>query len=148
MLTISKMAFIVLLVACSKTLESGELLHEEQTGPYSQSVGDKLVEIVFNDDEFEVLWNAFNFEANPLDVDFEGFAILFAHTSESSTCPIEVEKMVLSDTGTDLFIDTVQKGSTCTSDAVPKTFVLKIERAKLEKVETIFFEGEPFDVEK
>ncbi|MGD6831110.1 hypothetical protein ACQCT5_03035 [Sutcliffiella halmapala] len=148
MLTISKMAFIVLLVACSKPLESGELLHEEQTGPYSQSVGDKLVEIVFNDDEFEVLWNAFNFEAKPSDVDFEEFAILFAHTSESSTCPIEVDKMVLSDTGTDLFIDTVQKGSTCTSDAVSKTFVMKIERAKLEKVETIFFEGEPFDVKK
>lgn len=150
MLIKSKMVFLLfifLLIACSKQLESGELLHEEQTGPYSQSVGDKLVEIVFNDDKFEVLWNSFNFEAKPLDVDFEEFAIVFVHTSESSKCPIEVDKIELSDTGTDLIIDTVQKGSTCTSDAVPKTFVLKIEKAKLEKVGIIYFEGEAFSLD-
>ncbi|MBM7619687.1 hypothetical protein JOC95_001539 [Bacillus tianshenii] len=142
MLRKSRMVFlllILLLVACSKQLESGELVHEEQTGPFSQSVGDKLVEIIFNLDDFEVMWNAFNFEAKPLDVDFEEFAIIFAHTSESSTCPVEVDKMVLVDTGSELTIDTVQKGSNCTSDAVLKTFVFKIEKDKLEKVEIIFF---------
>jgi hypothetical protein len=140
--------FIVLLIACSKQLESGELLHEEQTGPDRQNVGDKLVEIAYNDDEFEMLWNSFNFEAKYMNVDFEEFAILFAHTSESSSCPLEVDKILLSDTGTDLIIDTVKKGSTCTSDAVPKTFVLKIEKDKLGKVETIYFEGEAFLLDK
>ncbi|MGG3738923.1 hypothetical protein [Aeribacillus pallidus] len=36
---------IVLLMACSKQLESGKLIHEEQTAPSSQRVGGSTVDL-------------------------------------------------------------------------------------------------------
>jgi hypothetical protein len=136
---------IILLVACSKQLESGKLIHEEQAGPTSQWLGKKSVAEAYDDQTFEDLWNTFNIEKKRPQINWGKYAILFAYTLESS-CPKEIIRFQLSDGGKKLTIGTSQKGSTCDDIGFPKSFVFQIEKEKLSNVETLLFEGKSFDL--
>ncbi|MGG3736946.1 hypothetical protein [Aeribacillus pallidus] len=140
---IMMLLLIVFLMACSKQLESGKLIHEEQTTTSGQWVGGSTVIVAYNDKEFEDLWNSFNIEENRPDVNFDKDAILFAHTMENS-CPKQISKFQLSDDGKKLIIETSQKGSYCNDIGIPKLFVFQMEKDMLDRVETISFEGKSF----
>lgn len=132
------------LIGCSSKLVSGSLIHKEQTGPIGPEVGERAIEIAYTAEEYDALWEYFNFNKSRPEIDFDEAAIIFAHTMESS-CPIEIDKVEFGDDGTALYIETVQKGSTCATIGIPKTFVILIEKVKLETLEKVYFEGKPFD---
>jgi hypothetical protein len=143
-------AILILLVfsqiGCSSKLVSGSLIHDEQTGPRGPVAGERAIEIAYTAKELEHLWSDFNLNGNQPDIDFDESAILIAHTMENS-CPKDIERFELSDEGSRLSIETVPDGDGCDDIGILKSFVFKIEKSKLEKVKTVYFEGEPFDLE-
>ncbi|MEH7435899.1 hypothetical protein V7182_00260 [Neobacillus drentensis] len=136
---------IIFLMACSKQLESGKLIHEGQTGPNTQWMGKKSIAEAYDNQTFEDLWNTFNIEKKRPHINWGKYAILFTYTLESS-CPKEISRFQLSDGGKKLTIETTQKGSTCDDIGLPKSFVFQIEKEKLSNIETISFEGKSFDL--
>lgn len=134
------------LVGCNSKMESGSLIHDEQTGPKGPVAGERAIEIAYTEEELEHLWSDFNFNENQPDIDFDESAILFAHTMENS-CPKDIERFELSEDGTNLSIETVPDGDGCDDIGFLKSFVFTIEKSKLEKVKTVYFEGESFDLE-
>lgn len=138
---------IVSLTACNNQLEIGSLLYEEQTGPDIQNANYRVVEIAYDENQFEELWEVFNFKGRSDDVYYEEFATLFLHTIENS-CPKKITKVELNDDGSRLSILTTQKETNCDDYAISRSFVLKIEKEKLNDVESIYFEGQPFQLIK
>ncbi|TYS50961.1 hypothetical protein [Bacillus infantis] len=136
---------VLLMASCSKTdFEDGSLIHDEQTQSADQL--SKAVEVAYSEKEFAELGRIFNFEKELPSVDFEKSAILIAQTMENS-CPKEIEKLELDKAGEYLIIETVQKENTCNDIGIPRTFVFKLDKEKLEKVEMVMFEGEEFTLE-
>ncbi|MBM7619665.1 hypothetical protein JOC95_001517 [Bacillus tianshenii] len=135
------------LIGCSSKFVSGSLIHDEQTGPKGPVAGERAIEIAYTAKEFEHLWSDFNFNENQPDIDFDESAILIAHTMENS-CPMNIERFELSEDGTKLTIETAPDGDGdgCDDIGFLKSFVFTIEKSKLEKVKTVYFEGEPFDM--
>ncbi|MGD6831124.1 hypothetical protein ACQCT5_03105 [Sutcliffiella halmapala] len=133
------------LIGCNSKLVSGSLIHDEQTGPKGPVAGERAIEIAYTEKELEHLWRDFNFNENRPDINFDESAILIAHTMENS-CPKDIERFELSEDGTKLSIETVPDGDGCDDIGFLKSFVFTIEKSKLEKVKTVYFEGEPFDL--
>lgn len=133
------------LIGCSSKMESGSLIHDEQTGPKGPVAGERAIEIAYTEKELEHLWSDFNFDENRPDIDFDESAILIAHTMENS-CPKEIDRFELSEDGFKLSIETVPDGDGCDDIGFLKSFVFTIEKSKLEKVKIVYFEGEPFDL--
>ncbi len=140
------MLISVLLMGCdSKTnFEDGSLIHNEQT--QSAERLSMAVEVAVSEKEFAELWKFLNFDKDPPSVDFEKSAILIVQTMENS-CPKEIEKLELDKAGEYLIIETAQKENTCNDIGFPRTFVFKLDKEKLEKVEMVMFEGEEFSLE-
>jgi hypothetical protein len=134
------------LIGCSSKLVSGSPIHDEQTGPEGPEAGERTIEIAYTAEELEHLWSDFNFNENRPDIDFDESAILIAHTMENS-CPKDIDRFELSEDGSKLSIETVPDGDGCDDIGILKSFVFTIEKSKLEKVDTVYFEGEPFDLE-
>ncbi len=124
--------------------ENGSLIHDEQTAVDDQM--SRIVEVAFSEEEFGDLWNYFNFEEEHPSVDFEKSGIIVAQTTENS-CPKEIEKLEFDNGEENLIIDTMQKETTCDDIGLPRTLVFQVDKDKLEKVESIRFEGEEFTLE-
>lgn len=124
--------------------EHGSLIHEEQTTADDQM--SRIVEVAFSEEEFNDLWNYFNFEEEHPTVDFEKSGIIIAQTLENS-CPKEIEILKFDNTEENLIIDTMQKETICEDIGFPRTFIFQADKEKLEKVKTIIFEGEEFTLE-
>ncbi|MCA1035504.1 MULTISPECIES: hypothetical protein [Bacillus] len=144
-ITVIMLILVLLMASCSKTdFEDGSLIHDEQTQSADQL--SKAVEVAYSEKEFAELWKIFNFEKELPSVDFEKSVILIAQTMENS-CPKEIEKLELDKAGEYLIIETTQKETTCNDIGIPRTFVFKLDKEKLEKVEMVRFEGEEFTLE-
>lgn len=134
------MFIFFLLIGCNNSL-----IHDEQTAG-DDSVY-RTVEVAFSEDESDVLLDYFNFEEKHPSVDFEKSSVIFAQTYES-TCPKNINRIKFNKREENLIIDTVEKGNTCNDIAIPRTFVIEVDKEKLEKVEIIKFEGEEFTLDQ
>ncbi|MGD6858004.1 hypothetical protein ACQCVO_23490 [Bacillus infantis] len=144
-LAVITLILVLLMASCSKTdFENGSLIHDEQTQSAEQL--SMAVEVAYSEKEFAELWRVFNFEKELPRADFEKSAILFAQTMENS-CPKKIENLEFDKANEYLIIETAQKETTCEDIGIPKTFVFKIDKQKLEKVEMVRFEGEEFALE-
>lgn len=132
----------IALVACTKTdFKDGRLVHDEQT---SMGEGDRIVNLAYNEHQFIGLWDYYNFDGERPRLDFDDDATIFLQTGENS-CPKQVDGFELNDKGI-LLIDTVQKESNCDDIGLERTFVMQLEKEKLQEVKVIVFEGEEFEV--
>lgn len=137
--------FSVSLIACSNQLPSKSVIHSEQTGPVDHSIGSRLVKIADRTETLDDLWGEFNLEGKAPTINFDESTILFLHTIESS-CPKRVKKMEWNEDESILTLHTTTQSDNCNDIGIPRTFVLELEEVKVRKLDTVVFEGEPFNI--
>ncbi|GGM24411.1 hypothetical protein GCM10011351_07710 [Paraliobacillus quinghaiensis] len=128
-------------MACGQQIENGIVLHNERTAPDDPFSGNKIVGIMDDKDDFINSWDSFNFEKDRPNVDFEEGAIIFAHTTENS-CAKDINQLEISDNR--LLIDTDQESGPCDDIGYQRTFIIQLDKEKLENVKTVVFENEEF----
>jgi hypothetical protein len=112
-----------------------ELLTSEKSYP-EEAVGDQILELAENQEEFEELWARFQIEASGdvSDVDWDSSVVLFAGTGESGGCPLVLEDVSFDKDERIIRLAAemdVPEDTMCTMDWTPRVFVIAMDSAYL-----------------
>ncbi|MBA2175432.1 hypothetical protein H0266_11050 [Halobacillus locisalis] len=145
------LTFVLSLVAgCSLGTEDAEVIASEKTWPPNfNEVAFKreetpyfrfLVDKAMDQSEFEQIWKSYGFKGERPTVDFEQNGVVFIGVQESGSCPYEIQNIDFASASKTISTSLKSSGGTCTSDATPRTFVLEVEKDKLQKVENVLID--------
>jgi hypothetical protein len=112
-----------------------ELLITDKTYP-EEEIGEEILELAENEDEFQELWDWFQLEGDddhPA-VDWDSQVVLFAGTGESSGCPLILEDVTFDEEERFIAVAAtrdVPEDTMCTMDWTPRVFVIALDTEML-----------------
>lgn len=122
-------------IASEKTLP--ENIHEvgfvRETGPQFEYMVKKAV----NSSEFEQTWDLYGFENKLPNINFKEKDVFFIGVYESGSCPYKIENVELSYDNKTITLPLSEPEGNCTSDATPRTFVIRVDKETSEKIENV-----------
>jgi hypothetical protein len=112
-----------------------ELVTSEKTYPQAE-IGETILELAENPDEFGELWTWFEFDpADPVpELDWENRVMLFVGTGESSGCPLVLDSITFDSDERLISVGAskdVPEDTMCTMDWTPRMFVLLLDNEYL-----------------
>ncbi|WP_409271934.1 hypothetical protein V1499_19870 [Neobacillus sp. SCS-31] len=97
-----------------------------------------LVKKAVNQIGYLKMWRHFKLDTTGIQaVNFQKNAVIFIGTYESGSCPYKIREAVFRNGGEELSIQLAAESGVCTTDATPRTFVIKIEKDASEKLRNL-----------
>jgi len=125
----------VQLIAAEKSLPRNfsEIAHERKEPPYYSY----LVKRAASEKEFQEAAELFELKNRMPQVDFSNNEILFIGLLESGSCPSQLKNVEISPKQKELNVHVARPDGNCTADATPRTFVIEMVKAAMEKLENV-----------
>ena len=86
---------------------------------------------------FEENWTMYELVQPMPNVNFDEKGVLFIGMHESGSCESEIERMEFESDANRLVVPISVPDGACTTDAVPRTFVVELEQSLFEKIEAV-----------
>lgn len=130
------------LTSCSNEKENKQIdfdvVTSENTVPESFNIGneDYIVQKAMTQTEFENTWESYGFKSDLPMIDFEHQDVFFIGMHESSSCPLKLKKgnIAFDLNNESMSIHFPDEYGPCFLDAVPRAFVLKIDKNSSTKI--------------
>ncbi|MEH7380976.1 hypothetical protein V7138_10890 [Bacillus sp. JJ1533] len=119
----------------------GKVIASEQTAPANMH---SVVQKVTNAKQLTEAWDYFSMKKKPPKGDFNTYEYYIVSMHESSGCPFKLKNITVDDDKQELNFYFKHKGGSCTADALPRTFVIKVDKDAtigLENVSIIILES-------
>lgn len=96
-----------------------------------------LIKHAAHEAAFEENWAMYELAQPMPNVNFDEKGVLFIGMHESGSCESEIERMEFESDENRLVVPISVPDGACTTDAVPRTFVLELEQSLFEKIEAV-----------
>lgn len=123
------------MLASEQTLPANfeEVAFEQPASPNFQL----LIKHAAHEAAFEENWAMYELVQPMPNVNFDEKGVLFIGMHESGSCESEIERMEFESDENRLVVPISMPDGACTTDAVPRTFVVELEQSLFEKIEAV-----------